>query len=463
VKRTFWGMRGFVIGAAGVAAVLLATALPATAAEWAGTETASVSPNTAAPSGTARAPERPILIQHLRAHDARGLNVFEPPKEPGAPFEGFQLQWGAAFTQQFQGLTHRNDAAPRIVGGVDQNQLIKIGKGFNNAAANLYLDAQLARGIRVALTTYLASRHHNDTWVKDGYLLIDGSPWENARLDAIMQYMTLKLGHFEINYGDQHFRGSDNGEAMFNPLVGNLIMNAFTTEVGGEAYVRAHGLLGMVALTGGEVRGTVVTPDQRSPALIGKLGYDGQVTPQLRLRLTGSVYNSARSANNTLYSGSRAGSRYYYVLENVNATESAQAWSGDLQPGFTHKVRAWVVNPFVKYGDLELFGNLEQAEGRSASETSDRTWRQYAGDGVYRFLHNQLYVAGRYNLAKGQLAGYAPDVSIERISGGGGWFLTQSLLTKLELVRQTYRDYPLTDIHHGGRFDGGVFEAVVSF
>ena len=89
------------------------------------------------------------------------------------------------------------------------------------------------------------------------------------------------------------------------------------------------------------------------------------------MRLTGSVYATSKSINNTLYSGSRAGSRYYYVLENVNATESAQAWSGDLQPGFSRRVRAWVVNPFVKFQGLELFGNIEQAKGRKIVETSD--------------------------------------------------------------------------------------------
>lgn len=463
MNGTTYPTRRYFNAAACVAALTLAMAVPVLAAEPPDTESSQPAPNPAALSGTARAPERPIVIQHLRAHDARGLNVFEPPKPPGAPFDGFQLQWGAAFTQQFQSLTHRNDAAPRIVNDVNQNQLIRIGRGFNNASANLYLDAQLARGIRVALTTYLASRHHNDTWVKDGYLLVDGSPWENPTLDALMRHLTLKLGHFEINYGDQHFRASDNGEAMFNPLVGNLIMNAFTTEVGGEAYLRGGPWLAMASVTGGEVRGTVATPDQRSPAYIGKLGYDDHVTPSLRLRLTGSFYRSARAANNTLYSGSRAGSRYYFVLENTAASESGQAWSGDLQPGFGREVTAWVVNPFVKFGDLELFGNIEQAKGHGASETADRTWRQYAGEGVYRLLGDRLYLAGRYNVARGQIAGYVPDVTVERVSGGAGWFLTQTLLTKLEVVRQTYQDFPLDDIRHGGRFDGGVLEAVVSF
>ncbi len=63
-----------------------------------------------------------------------------------------------------------------MVSGVNANQLADIGFGFNNSTANLYLNAQIAKGIRVALTTYLSARHHPESWVKDGYLLIDASP-----------------------------------------------------------------------------------------------------------------------------------------------------------------------------------------------------------------------------------------------------------------------------------------------
>src|SRR5262249_8736260 len=154
-----------------------------------------------------------------------------------------------------------------------------------------YMNAQLARGIRVQLTSFLSSRHHNETWVKDGYLLIDGSPWAVPALDKLMEVLTLRVGHFEINYGDMHFRRTDGGEGLFNPLVGNLIMDAFTTEIGGEVYARRNGLLAMAAVTGGEVRGTVLKPENRSPAFMGKLGFDRQVAPGLRTRLTGSVYN----------------------------------------------------------------------------------------------------------------------------------------------------------------------------
>jgi hypothetical protein len=417
------------------------------------------------PGETERAKLAPIVIQNYRPHDARGINMFEPPKLEGVGYDGFALSWGGGFTQQFQALHHSNTAQPVISGTppVNQNQLLKIGSGFNNAAANMYMDAQLARNIRVEMTTYLSSRHHNETWVKDGYLLVDGSPWENATLDNLMKYLTLRIGHFEVNYGDAHFRSSDNGNTMFNPLVGNLILNAFTTEVGGEVYVRANGWMGMFGATGGEIRGTVRQPQDRAPTYLGKVGFDRQLNPDLRLRLTGSIYTTAKSISNTLYSGSRAGSRFYDVLVNTTASTSSAAWTGDVQPGFTSKVQAMVFNPFIKWRGFEFFGNVEQAKGRTATEPSDRTWNQYAGEALYRFAWDDLYVAGRYNTAKGRLLGIANDVTVNRIEVGGGWFLTPNIMMKGEYVRQEHKDYPVTNILNGGIFEGMVVEGVVSF
>jgi hypothetical protein len=408
----------------------------------------------------------PIEVQHFRPHDARGLNMFETPKQSGVPFTGFKIQWGASFTQQYQALEHENTADSLPASGpppFDANELIDIGNGFNNANANLFLDAQLARGIRVEMTTYLSSRHHPETWVKDGYLLVDGSPWENAFLDAMMELVTLRIGHFEINYGDAHFRRTDNGNGLYNPLVGNLLMDAFTTEVGGELYVRKADWMAMVGATGGEIRGQVLRPKDRAATYLAKLGFDRQMTPELRTRLTGSLYTTDKSISNTLYTGSRSGSRYYYVLENVRATEAAQAWSGDVRPGFGSEVTAWVINPFVKFRGLELFGNIEQAEGRGATETSTRTWRHYAAEAVYRFLSEQLYVAGRWNMAEGELAGIPNDVTVDRVQVGGGWFITPNIEMKAEWMRQEYHDFPSTDIRNGGKFDGVVIEGVVAF
>jgi hypothetical protein len=443
------------------AAVGGAPAAPAQPAS-AGSSTQGQTPD----SGTAPAPstQPAMVVQHARPVDQRGINTFEPPKRDTVPYTGFRLGWDASFTQQFQDLHHSNRAAPKIVDGVDQNQLIRIGAGFNNAVANLYLNAQMARGIRVAVTTYLSSRHHDETWVKDGYLLVDALPFDNAVLDKIMQVVTLKVGHFEVNYGDQHFRRSDNGNAIYNPFVGNLIMDAFTTEIGGEIYLRSGGWLAMAGVTGGEVHGQVTAPEKRAPSYLAKLGVDRQLTEHFRVRLTGSMYYTSKSVNNTLYSGDRAGSRYYDVLENTQSTESSQAWSGAIQPGFRSKVRAFVVNPFVKFRGLEVFGNLETATGAAATEPRERTWDQYAGELVYRFLpREQVYVGARYNTASGRLTGIPTDVRVDRVQVAGGWFITPGVLAKLEYVRQEYEDFPATDIRSGGKFHGIMLEGVVSF
>lgn len=419
---------------------------------------------TRAPGESERAKASPVTISNYVPRDSRTINHFEAPKEEGPAYEGFVLNWGGSFTQTFQMLHHTNTAAPQILNGVNQNALMPIGAGFNNAMANMYMNAQLARGIRVEMTTYLSTRHHNESWVKDGFLLVDASPWENGTLDQLMKYLTLRVGHFEVNYGDAHFRSSDAGNTMANPLVGNLIMNAFTTEIGAELYARdPRGFMAMVGATGGEVRGTVENPAKRAPSYLAKLGYDGQVQPDLRVRLTGSLYTTARSLNNTLYTGSRAGSPYFDVVMSQTTTVTASAWTGDVQPGLSSKITAMVVNPFVKYRGFELFGNVEQAKGRNAVETSDRKWTQLAGEGLYRFCDDQLYVVGRYNVVKGRPVGYTNDVTVDRVQAGGGWFIAPTVMMKFEYVKQQYKDYPATNILNGGEFEGTMISGVVSF
>jgi len=412
-----------------------------------------------------------ITIQHLRPQDQRGLNVFEAPKDDDVPFEGFKLDWGAAFTQQFQALDHSNTATAVIRTDAsgrdyDANQLMDIGAGFNLATANLTLNAQLAPGIRVSLESYLSSRHHQEAWVKGGYLLIDESPIDHPLLDAVMDVVTVKVGMFPLNYGDAHFRRTDNGNAMYNPFVGNYILDAWTFEPGAEVYVRKNGLLGMVGVTSGVNKGDVTNPDARGFAYLGKAGVDRQLTDALRVRLTGSYYDVGKTPSATLFYGDRTGSRYYMVLENTVATTNAQFTSGHVNPAFTNQVRAFQVNPFVKFHGLELFGVIEQAEGKANAETETRTFNQYAGDVVYRFLRGEkAYVGARYNTVQGELpiSGATYDVGIDRTSLGAGWFVTPTVLLKGEYVNQKYNDFPTTDIRNGGRFSGFVVEGSVAF
>lgn len=447
----------------------LAFAIPMVASAQ---DTAETPKDTTAPKGAASvlalAPQ--IQMQNYRPADQRGLNVFESPKESGIPFTGFRISWGAAFRQQFQGLEHSNTAAPVMSGSTNQNQLIDIGRGFNLADANLALNMQVADGIRVHLSTYLSSKHHQETWVKDGYALIDKSPIDNPILNKIMEYTTLKLGHFETNYGDQHFRRSDNGNGMHNAFVGNLLIDAFTTEVGGEIYFRNPlGMLAMVGLNSGTINGGVTAPDRRTNAYVGKLGFDNQLTDDLRVRLTGSYYKNDKSTSNTLLTGDRAGHGYDFVMENTAASLTSQAWSGQMRSmGFSNSVRAYSVNPFVKWQGLEFFGTYDNFKGKSLAEPAWRTWTQYAGEGLYRFFDEKMYLGARTNTAKGALLStptitYTGDVSIDRNAVSAGWYVTPTLLIKGEYMQQKYFRFPTTDIRSGGKIQGFVIEGVVAF
>jgi predicted porin len=143
---------------------------------------------------------------------------------------------------------------------------------------------------------------------------------------------------------------------------------------------------------------------------------------------------------------------------------TAIAFSGRLNPGFSKKVDAFMLNGFVKMGGIEMFGTYEVAKGRTKTETVERTASQLAADLVYRFgTAENLYVGARYNIAKAELAGMANTVTVDRLAFAGGWFLTKNVLMKAEYVVQRYKDFPVADYRNGGKFNGYVIEAIVGF
>jgi hypothetical protein len=411
-----------------------------------------------------------LSIAQIRPYDKSGLNVFEYPKVEAPKFDGIKLKVGGSFTQSWQSLRHSNTADPKIASDIDQNKLIGIKPGFNTANANLYLDVQLGEGVYLSLTTYLSSRHHNETWVKGGYIQFDKLPFVKSDfLDNVMKYTTIKLGHMEINYGDAHFRRSDNGNSIYNPFIENYIMDSFTTEIGAEIDVQHNEFLGVVSVTNGQIKGDIekyppvsgATDGKRHPAFIGKLGYDKELTEKVRLRITGSAYYTAGSISNTLYGGDRTGSHYFGVMENALSTSAA--FSGRFNPRFTDKITSLMGNVFLKVGGLESFTTLESSKGRNRTETSERKASQFASDLVYRFGKKENFWLGtRYNTVTSDMMSES-DVKINRIALSGGIFVTKNIMTKIEYVNQNYDDFVSTDIRNGGKFHGLIIEAVVGF
>ena len=416
-------------------------------------------------------------IQYFRFYDQRGINVFETTKE--APtFQGFRVRFGAGFTQQYQAITHENKGATNFQ---TTNRLYPLQDGFMTAQANLNMDVQLADGIRLNLTTYLSSRHHNEAWVKGGYIQFDKLPFKGKFWDNLMKITTIKVGHMEVNFGDAHFRRPDGGQTMYSPFMEGLIMDDFATEIGGEVFVQKNGFFGLLGVTNGMIKGHVDSvfetqyddDTRRAPSIYLKGGIDKQLSEKLRLRLSGSYYTNPSSGGSglTLFGGDRTGSNYQNVMEKVpygtaNPASTAVAFSGRLNPGFSKKLSALMFNGFVKYSGFELFGTYEIAKGRTKNEVNTRNFNQFSIDGLYRFGSKEnIFIGAKYNTVSGRLAGaaFTDDISVNRTAFAAGWFLTRNILMKGEYVIQNYNDFPTSDYRSSGKFSGVVIEAIVGF
>jgi hypothetical protein len=421
-------------------------------------------------------------IQFFRYYDKRGVNVFETSKVDTIPYDGLKIRFGAGFTQGYQNFNHTN--------GLPVTGLYEMGGGFPLAQANFNIDVQLYDGVSLNLVSYMSSHHHNEFWVKGGYLQIDKVGFLKSEFfDKLWKNLTLKVGHMEVNYGDAHFRRSDGGHTLWNPWVENNVMDAFTTEIGAELYWKKDGFLVMGGYTDGEIQGNVAAPSTpsgaaRQPSFYGKAGFDKQLKENLRVRLTGSIVYTESSASNTLFGGDRTGSNYQFVMDPTTATLSGNFTSGRFNPGFRDNLSSFVINPFVKYSGLEVFGTFESASGNSAFENGEGTTygrldnrkaTQTAIEALYRFgKSEQFYVGGRYitvtsTIAEGFTAsavGTRYDVTIDRTSFGAGWFITPSILLKGEYVTQNYGGFKTTGPNnrfYNGKFDGFVIQGAISF
>ncbi len=413
-------------------------------------------------------------VKEYLAPEKSSRNIFEDPKVEAPDYDGVKVSVGGDFALQFQALEHSTKGT--LASGVT---LIPMAKDFNLPNANLDINAYLAKGVKMHLRTFLSARHHNEAWVKGGYIQIDNLDFiAPGFLSSVMKYARLKVGMDEINYGDSHFRRTDNAEAINNAFVENNIMDSYTTQPSMEGYLFYNNFIGMVGVSNGKLNQSVVntaTSDNK-PSIYAKLGYDKQVNSDLRVRLTGSIIKTnGLTTNGKLYGDDRAGSRYYYVLlTTADATGTSNPATGRFNPGF-YDMTAIQINPFVKYQGLEFFGTFENASGYKVTTVggvptkaaTSGSYTQYAAELLYRFGNReQFYLGGKYNTVSGKDNDTAAERKIDRFNVAGGWFMTKNILAKLEYVNQKYDTstaWGTTSALYGGKFNGFVLEATIGF
>ena len=475
-------------------------------------------------------------LQYYRGWNKDAINVFEPSKTDSVPYTGFKIRIGGSFTQDFQSYKNTNKANYVAISATNpENKNLLYGTikaedstsstltGFNLAMANLNFDMQIGDGVRVSLENYMSARHHNEFWVKGGYIQFDKLPMFGSP-KWFTDYLRVKIGHFQPNFGDMQFRRSDGGNTMFNPFVENGILDPFTTEIGGEVYVfPLKGVMLMGGMTSGFINGNIIKPadaknqygavsNKRSPSIFGKVAYDNNFNA-LRFRLSASVYNNANSTSNTMFAGDRTGSHYFGIMEpaRINGlpisigtspsdptkNSGPNFTSGRMNPGVSNRVTAISISPFVKFHGLEVFATYDIVKGSVYGDTltdsrgtinwEKRASSQILVEGVFRFLKNeQAFIGARFvkatvepsGLKYKDIAGKTYDpianpldddktgqakVNVDRLAVSAGWFPTKNLLLKGEYMIQNYKDFPTADYRFEGKVSGFMIEAVIGF
>lgn len=375
-----------------------------------------------------------------------GLGVFgqfEAAKLDNSSFEKMEVKVGGDFALQLQSLSHS--------AGVE---LIDLESNVNLPTANMSITTTLAPGVQLYMNTFLSSRHHNETWVEGGYLTMDNLPFLPAA-ENIMEYLTIKAGVFNPNYGDGHFYRSNNGSVLNNPFVGNWIMDAYTTNPGVEFLYRNNGIIALIGTNNGRLNYGRGNDIWQELVFNWKVGYDKELSDDFRVRATLSGYHVPDGHSGAyLWGGDRAGARYYQVMETVAAEGADNFRSGRWDPSSGQsQMTSLMANVFVQFNGLEVFGIYETMNGMRRG--ADQNYTQIALQALYRI--NDFYIGTRYNAVDNNSGS-----TVTRMNFGGGWTMVENVLVKLDYVNQSYSGPAHGDID-GGKFNGLVLEAAISF
>jgi hypothetical protein len=350
--------------------------------------------------------------------------------------------------------------------------------GFQTAWGDLSFMADIDDGkMLVFFDLYISSRPHPSTmYGNEGYMLIREIPdnWGASQFlnDKLFKYVNVKAGHFEIDYGDFHYRRSDNAWVQRNSLVGNTLIDPDVEEIGMEIYSKPNDVLDwLVGVSSGTT--TENLNEGRGIASVhGKLWRNWN--DDFRTSVSGYYVDhsdnppgGATGTKGSLFSGRRSGGPYGAVFGGGNGPGEIFVGADQLVTAFQGDV-TWTPGPWEFYGNL---GYVQDADPNGSLPGSPETsWTYGAAEAVYYFTP-RVYAASRYSLATAnEISGTSADGLAHRIQIGGGYWVTRNVLAKLEGVYQTFSDFDASEGLIGGvdasqdpSFYGVIFEVSFAF
>lgn len=353
------------------------------------------------------------------------------------------------------------------VSGVRQGGL---NPGFQDPFANLSFLATIPNKLDVYADLYIASRPHPNTmYAHEGYLLFKDipAPFDNSGFENIFKYVNVKVGAFDIDFGDNNYTRSNNAFVSRNPLIGNPLVDPNVEEIGGEVY----SIKGPVYWLFGAGGGTTTEHFDLGAGASAHAKIWGNPLPDLRT--SASVYyadlsgSGVATEHSDLYAAIRSGGEYSAVFGGGDSPGQITPLNGEKMLAVQGDA-TWTHWPWEMYSNIGWTQDVDSND--PAAGDPRESWAYGTIGPVYHFTP-ALYVAGRYSAAFADSV-HGVDTSgwVDRIQLGGGYWLTENILTKIEYVYEQYHGFDLSDGVVSGvdagkspNFDGVVMEVSFSF
>jgi hypothetical protein len=372
--------------------------------------------------------------------------------------EDLSLYMGLQTVGRLQALQQQNV----YIAGVKQAGL---DPGFQDPFANLSFLASIPDKLDVYFDLYIASRPHPNTmYAHEGYLLFKQlpAPFDAGPLGRVFDYVNLKVGAFDLDFGDDNYRRSNNARVQRNPLIGNPVIDPNVEEIGAELYSIKGPIYWLVGVGSGTT--TEYFDYGSSPSVHGKIW--GYPLPDVRTSI--SAYHvslggtGAGNQNSDLYAAGRSGEPFSSVFGGGDDP-------GSIQPQGGKDVTAVEGDATWNHWPFEVYSNVgytqDSDENGSAPGTPAERWLYGTVEPVYHFTP-AFYVAARYSFGVANAVhGIETDGWVDRIEVGAGYWVTRSLLTKIEYLYQQYHGFggdtgevSGVDASPSPRFNGVVLE-----